>query len=187
MQLPIPSPAKQKEVVSEYNTIQNRITLNQQLIKKSEETAQAIYKNWFVDFEFPDENGKPYKSSGGEMVESELGEVPKGWSVSKVGDLCDCNSSTLSPKDDFETIEYLDTSSVTNNEIEQIQILNLQIDEIPSRAKRKVIHNDIIFSTVRPNLKHFGILKNINGNTIVSTGFAVLRTICPNLCSELLT
>ena len=96
------------------------------------------------------------------------------------------NSSTLSPKDDFETIEYLDTSSVTNNEIEQIQILNLQIDEIPSRAKRKVIHNDIIFSTVRPNLKHFGILKNINGNTIVSTGFAVLRTICPNLCSELL-
>lgn len=186
MQLPVPHPDKQKEIVKEYNTIVNRIALNNQLINKLEETAQAIYKQWFVDFEFPDENGEPYKSNGGEMVESELGEIPKGWEVSKVGNLCDCNSSTLSFKDDFETIEYIDTSSITNNEIEEIQILNLQLNEIPSRAKRKVIHNDIIFSTVRPNLKHFGILKNINGNTIVSTGFAVLRTTYPNLCSELL-
>lgn len=81
MQLPIPSITKQKEIVKEYNVIQNRITLNQQLIKKLEETAQTIYKQWFVDFEFPDENGKPYKSSGGEMVESELGEIPEGWEV----------------------------------------------------------------------------------------------------------
>jgi type I restriction enzyme S subunit len=186
LQLPIPHPDKQKEIVKEYNTIVNRIALNNQLIKKLEETAQAIYKQWFVDFEFPNEEGKPYKSNGGEMVESELGEIPKGWEVSKIGNLCECNSSTLSPKDDFETIEYLDTSSLTNNEIEEIQILNLQVDEIPSRAKRKVIHNDVIFSTVRPNLRHFGILKNINGNMIVSTGFAVLRTTYPNLCSELL-
>jgi type I restriction enzyme S subunit len=183
--LPIPSITKQKEIVAEYNIIQNRIDLNKQLIQKLEETAQAIYKSWFVDFEFPDENGKPYKSNGGEMVESEIGEIPKGWSVSKVGDLCDCNSSTLSPKDDFETIEYLDTSSITNNEIEEIQIFNLK-EGIPSRARRKVIDNDIIFSTVRPSLKHYGILKNINGNMVVSTGFAVLRTTNPNLCCELL-
>ncbi len=68
MQFPIPTITKQREIVKEYNVIQNRIALNQQLIKKLEETAQAIYKQWFVDFEFPDENGKPYKSSGGEMV-----------------------------------------------------------------------------------------------------------------------
>jgi type I restriction enzyme S subunit len=51
MQLPIPSPEKQREIVSEYNTIQNRITLNNQLISKLEETAQAIYKQWFEDFD----------------------------------------------------------------------------------------------------------------------------------------
>jgi type I restriction enzyme S subunit len=79
--MPIPSITKQKEIVAEYNTIQNRIDLNKQLIQKLEETAQAIYKNWFVDFEFPDENGLPYKSNGGEMVESELGEIPKRWEV----------------------------------------------------------------------------------------------------------
>lgn len=91
MQLPVPHPDKQREIVKEYNTIQNRINLNNQLIQKLEETAQAIYKEWFVEFEFPfdfaqgkpDENGQPYKSNGGEMVWSEeLGkEIPKGWKV----------------------------------------------------------------------------------------------------------
>ena len=83
MQLPIPSIAKQKEIVKEYNVIQNRIALNKQLIQKLEDTAQAIYKQWFVDFEFPGENGKPYKSSGGEMVFNEEleKEIPKGWEV----------------------------------------------------------------------------------------------------------
>ena len=53
--IPVPSIIKQKEIVKEYNTIVNRIKSNQQLIQKLEETAQAIYKQWFVDFEFPDE------------------------------------------------------------------------------------------------------------------------------------
>jgi len=87
MQLPIPSPTKQKEIVKEYKVIQNRIDINKQLIQKLEETAQAIYKNWFVDFEFSDENRKPYKSSGGVMVESELGEIPTGWEVKKLSEL----------------------------------------------------------------------------------------------------
>lgn len=83
MQLPIPHINKQREIVKEYNTIQNRIALNQQLIQKLEETAQAIYKAWFVEFEFPDENGKPYKSNGGEMVWNEelQKEIPLGWEV----------------------------------------------------------------------------------------------------------
>lgn len=80
-ELPIPSPEKQQEIIREYNIIQNRIALNNQLITKLEETAQAIYKQWFVDFEFPDEKGRPYKSNGGEMVwcaELEK-EIPEGW------------------------------------------------------------------------------------------------------------
>ncbi len=79
--LPIPTPEKQREIVTEYNTVKNRIELNNQLIQKLEETAQAIYKQWFVDFEFPDENGNPYKSSGGKMVYNEEldKEIPEGW------------------------------------------------------------------------------------------------------------
>lgn len=81
--LPVPSIAKQEKIVKEYNVIQNRIALNQQLIQKLEKTAQTIYKQWFVDFEFPDEKGKPYKSNGGEMdFNTELEkQIPKGWAV----------------------------------------------------------------------------------------------------------
>ena len=87
--LPIPSITKQREIVKEYNTVVNRIKLNQQLIQKLEETAQAIYKQWFVDFEFPDENGNPYKANGGEMeFNKELESViPQGWKVGTLEDL----------------------------------------------------------------------------------------------------
>lgn len=87
--LPIPHITKQKEIVKEYNTIQNRIKLNEQHIQKLEETAQAIYREWFVDFEFPNENGKPYKSNGGEMVWNEEleKEIPVGWEVGNISDL----------------------------------------------------------------------------------------------------
>lgn len=87
--LPIPTLEKQQEIVREYNTIQNRIALNNQLISKLEETAQAIYKQWFVDFEFPNDNGKPYKSNGGKMLESELGEIPEDWEVINLSKYCD--------------------------------------------------------------------------------------------------
>jgi type I restriction enzyme, S subunit len=95
MQLPIPSIEKQREIVKEYNVVQNRITLNQKLIQKLEETAQAIYKQWFVEFEFPDEDGKPYKSNGGEMVwNEELRKViPKGWEVKDIASICEITSS----------------------------------------------------------------------------------------------
>ncbi|WP_322549004.1 restriction endonuclease subunit S [Flavobacterium psychraquaticum] len=85
--LPIPSIEKQQEIVKEYNTIQNRIALNNQLISKLEETAQAIYKQWFVDFEFPFVTSSgvemPYKSNGGKMVwcEELEKEIPEGWEV----------------------------------------------------------------------------------------------------------
>ena len=199
MQLPIPSPEKQRQLVNEYHVLVDRINLNNRLIQKLEETAQAVYKEWFVDFEFPvssiegatpsrtlNNKAPGYKSSGGEMVESEMGLIPKGWRVKIVGDVVDCNVSSLKPKDKFKTIEYLDTSSITNNEIDDLQTLDLNRDEIPSRAKRKVKHNDIIFSTVRPNLRHFGLIRNPKPNMIVSTGFAVLEPSYPDVCGELI-
>ena len=80
----------------------NSIVLNNQLIQKLEETAQAIYKQWFVDFEFPNEEDKPYKSSGGEMEESELGEIPKGWRVGELGEIIALFDSKRIPLADSE-------------------------------------------------------------------------------------
>lgn len=103
MQLPIPSITKQREIVKEYNTVVNRIKLNQQLIQKLEETAQAIYKQWFVYYEFPDENGNPYKSNGGEIEDSELGEIPKGWQWRKISSICDITSSKRIFENEYES------------------------------------------------------------------------------------
>lgn len=91
VELPIPTIEKQNEIVNEYNTVTNRIKLNEQINQKLEETAQALYKHWFVDFEFPNEEGKPYKSSGGEMVYNEDldKEIPVGWEVSNTENCSD--------------------------------------------------------------------------------------------------
>lgn len=66
--------------------IDSKIELNHQINKTLEAMSQALFKRWFVDFEFPNEKGKPYKLSDGEMVDSEMGEIPRGWQVSKLGD-----------------------------------------------------------------------------------------------------
>ena len=186
VELPVPSIEKQNEIVKEYHTITDRIKLNEQLSQKLEDTAQSIYKEWFVNFEFPDENGKPYKSSGGEMIycdELDM-EIPEIWDIDVIDNIVVCNSSTYNKEDKFENIKYLDTSNITNNKIYELKLLDINTDVIPSRAKRKVKHNSIIYSTIRPNLCHFGILKNPPKNMIVSTGFAVLDINKSKLFSE---
>jgi type I restriction enzyme S subunit len=105
MRLPVPPIGKQCEIVAEYHAVQKRIALNNQLIQTLEATAQAIYKQWFVDFEFPDAEGKSYKSNGGEMDESEMGEVPKGWRVDCLGNICDCLDSQRKPLSELERNE----------------------------------------------------------------------------------
>lgn len=94
---------------------------------------------------------------------------------SYIGDICDINLSTYSPSENWKFVNYLDTGNITKNKIENIQYIDLNIDKLPSRARRKVKQNNIIYSTVRPNQMHYGILtQDIPENFLVSTGFAVL-------------
>ena len=92
-----------------------------------------------------------------------------------LGECAEFNDSTYSPKEAWPVIRYLDTGSISENRISEIQVLNSGRDKIPSRARRKVQAGDIVYSTVRPNQKHFGLLKNVPKNLLASTGFAVLR------------
>lgn len=184
IELPVPSIEKQREIVREYNVVKNRIKLNEEINQKLEETAQALYKHWFVDFEFPNKEGKPYKSSGGKMVyNDELDkEIPEGWEVKSLNELTWGNPENFTiSTENFTEIEYLEISNITKNKIDNLKIIDVLEDKIPSRAKRKVKHNDIIYSTVRPALCHYGILRNPSENLIVSTGFSVLRVKDKNL------
>ena len=167
MQLPIPSITRQREIVAEYETLTNRIRLNNQMIQHLEATAQALYRKTFVD-----------------NIDKE--NLPEGWRMGTLGDLCIINTDNISSKDSYKEIDYLDSSSVTENQFDAYQHLIVGKDEIPSRAKRKVRTDDIVYSTVRPNLKHYGIIKGDVSNVVVSTAFAVIRSNTPTITNELL-
>ena len=164
MKVFLPTFSTQEKIASILKSLDDKIEVNRKINENLEQQAQALFKSWFVDFE-------PFKD--GEFVESELGMIPKGWRMGALGDICVTNKRSY--KGDFaHEIEYIDTGSVTNNVIESTQFLNPATDKIPSRARRAVTEGDIIYSSVRPNQRHFALLFNPASNTVVSTGFVVI-------------
>lgn len=96
------------------------------------------------------------------------------WQTFRLGKMVLTNQSTYSQKEDWQFVNYLDTGNITMNRIDEIQYINTSTDKLPSRARRKVKLNSIIYSTVRPNQLHYGIIKEQPENFLVSTGFAVI-------------
>lgn len=124
VELPVPSIEKQREIVREYNVVNDRIALNEKLTQKLENTAQAIYKQWFVDFEFPiskeyaesigkpELEGKPYQSSGGsfEYCEELEQDIPVLWDTETIKDFSKTMKSGGTPKRDVK--EYWNSNDV---------------------------------------------------------------------------
>lgn len=121
-------------------------------------------------------------------------DIDPKWPVVKLGDVCEINPQSSDPVEIFGESEfvYIDITSVENGTGKVSYENRIATTDAPSRARRLVKENDILLSTVRPNLKAFAILKQIPSKVIVSTGFAVLRSreiILPDLlyysiCSE---
>ena len=89
-QIYLPSLETQKKIADVLSALDAKIELNNRINAELEAMAKTLYDYWFVQFDFPDENGKPYKSSGGKMVYNETlkQEIPKGWEVKKLINLC---------------------------------------------------------------------------------------------------
>ena len=81
-----PSFPEQQAIASVLSAFDDKIELLREQNKTLEAIAQTLFKRWFVEFNFPDENGQPYRDSGGKMIDSELGEIPEGWRVGRLGD-----------------------------------------------------------------------------------------------------
>lgn len=79
-----PEEKEQKEIAGVLSSLDNKIELLRKQNETLEQITQAIFNEWFVEFNFPNEKGQPYKTSGGKMVESELGEMPEGWKVDRI-------------------------------------------------------------------------------------------------------
>ena len=155
IEMDLPSLADQRRIAAILSALDDKIENNNRINANLEAQAQALFKSWFVDFE-------PW---GGVM--------PKDWKEGVLGELCSTNKRTY--KGTFShIIEYVDTGSVTKNRIESVQILNPNVDKIPSRARRFVTEGDILFSSVRPNQNHYMFLYNPASNMVASTGFVVI-------------
>jgi type I restriction enzyme, S subunit len=81
----LPSLKVQQEIGDTLGNLDAKIDNLRRQNETLEEIARSIFKHWFIDFEFPNPDGKPYKSSGGAMVRSDLGDIPEGWQVSTIG------------------------------------------------------------------------------------------------------
>lgn len=92
LQIAYPNMNEQEKIVNIISKLDEKIEVNDKINKTLESIAQEIFKHWFVDFEFPDKNREPYKSSGGEMIESELGMIPNGWEEIKLSEITEVYS-----------------------------------------------------------------------------------------------
>ena len=179
-ELPTFTPLEEENIGNMMVDIMSKINVNRQINDNLEAMAKQLYDYWFVQFDFPNEDGKPYKSSGGAMVWNEKlkREIPIGWTCCSIKEMCDINKKTIN-KDEHKQIEYLDTGSITQGHISNTEIY--RVDMAPSRAQRKVEDLSILYSSVRPRLLHYGILSTPKENFIVSTGFVTLDAKCKNM------
>jgi type I restriction enzyme S subunit len=102
--LPRPPLNEQHSIARIFADLDMKIELNKRENQNLEAIGQAIFKRWFVDFEFPNEEGKPYKSSGGEVVDSTLGEIPSGWKTGGLGDICEITMGQSPPGETYNEI-----------------------------------------------------------------------------------
>lgn len=176
IKIELPSIADQRKISNFLTLLDDKIQINNQINQELETMAKTLYDYWFVQFDFPDLNGHPYKSSGGKMVYNpELKrEIPEGWGVEKLSEFLVLNKDKYNKELNWQKIHYLETSNLIENKIEKLKKLDIKSDKIPSRAKEIVKDRDILYSLVRPNQMHFGFIRNPIQNLVASTGFVLL-------------
>ena len=204
VELPIPSIEKQRAIVKEYNTIVNRIKLNEQLNQKLEETAQALYKHWFVDFEFPNENGQPYKSSGGEMVYNEEldQEIPLGWILKNLSELVENDSpityGVVKPgEEDPNGVKLVRSGDIKNGKVLINDLRTITI-EVSNEYKRTKLNGGELLIAIVGNPGEVAIApKTLQGSNIarqvavirinsLSLSLFVKNTLCSDLGKSIL-
>lgn len=103
--LPVPDIEEQKRITKVFEDFNDKIDLLQKQNKTLEAIGKALFKHWFINFEFPNAESKPYKSSGGEIIDSESGKIPKGWKIGEFKDIIHLTMG-LSPRgESYNVIE----------------------------------------------------------------------------------
>lgn len=169
MELPIlvPPLEEQDRIVQQLYNIDKKIENSKQISKNLEEMTRAIFKHWFLEFDFPNGEGEPYKSSGGEMVESELGLIPNGWQVKELGSLVDLHTRSIKPFENPEVLyEHYSIPALDDDIFPQFE----KGEEIRSN-KYEVIDSSILISKLNPQKKRIWYPNCLSNNAVCSTEF----------------
>jgi type I restriction enzyme S subunit len=162
---PLPPLSDQRKIAAILSAYDDLIENNKRRIKILEEMAQRIYREWFVEFRYPGHEGVP-------VVGSVLGPIPDGWGVGTLGSLVEVNANTIRKIDAGEVIRYIDIASVARGAVQQPR--RMLLGEAPGRARRRVASGDVLWSTVRPNLRAHALVLSPDDDIVASTGFVVL-------------
>lgn len=167
----------QKKISTLLKSIDKKIKLNNKINFELENMAKTIYDYWFLQFEFPNNEGKSYKSSGGKMVWNEevKREIPDGWEVETL--LKNRISSVIRTGTEyFETKNYLATANIINEEITDGNWITYENRE--SRANMTPVSNSVWFAKMKNSIKHLTITDSAEWfleKYILSTGFLGLK------------
>ncbi len=171
IEIHVPDISLQREIASILSALDQKIEVNNQMNQTLEAIGQAIFRHWFVHFEFPDENGQPYKSSGGEMVDSELGEIPAGWEIGRIKDLVIRSTDSLNPSnypDKFFNHYSIPAYDSGKNPL-------IELGSTISSQKFVVKSNSILISKLNPDIPRIWSIKSVDENfSVCSTEFQVL-------------
>lgn len=147
----IPEVNIQKKIASILSLLDEKIELNRKINQNLEEIAQTLFKRWFIDFEFPNEEGKSYKSNGGKMIESELGEIPEGWRSFSLKDIVKQikPGTNFQPKRLDKGIPFLNIKNIVNSEIDLNDVKYIsEVDYEKVHKTWKPQEKDILISRI---------------------------------------
>lgn len=172
VEITLPPLHVQNKIASFIGALEDKMQINYQTIFNLEQLSQTLFKRWFIDFEFPNEKGQPYKSSGGEMIESELGDIPKNWVVNSLSNIAEIVMGQ-SPKSD-----------TYNNEKIGLPLLNgatdfrnrmLSPSKYTSDAKKIGCQGDYVFG-VRATI---GLVTELDDTYAIGRGSGIAKALYP--------
>lgn len=139
----VPDYFMQKKIGEFLYLFDKKIEINKTIINNLEQISQTLFKRWFIDFEFPNEEGQPYKSSGGKMVESELGEIPEGWEIKKLGTI------VSNKREKYKKEEKLPYVPINELPMKKMLFYNFLPPEQAKSSLIKFNKNDILIGNMR--------------------------------------
>lgn len=185
-EISIPNLESVDQLASLLMYIDEKVTLNHNIIYSLEQISQTLFKHWFIDFEFLNEQDQPYKSSGGEMVESELGEIPKGWEVIKAKDLYDINIGKTPPRKEaywFSTdsgTKWASISDLKSNDPYIMETKEYLVNEAISRHKVKIVPKDTVLLSFKLTIGRVAITHEEMATNEAIAHFNAVENVSPS-------